>query len=255
MPDLYLVRARWFPAVIAGAPAIAFAAIFVSWGSLGITHIIATSALGVLLIVFADVARRRGKAIEPQLIAEIGGLPSITMLRHRDDTYDAVTKARFHAFLTKKLNEPAPSKDDEVRDPAAADAFYSLGGAWLRENTRDTKKFNVLFNENVTYGFRRNLLGLKLPGFVLNAAIVLICCGIFWSRWPIDLSNAFNDKLLAVVVIALLHALYLATFVNRQGVFEAARLYARQLLLASEAPSLNKPAPMATPRGGVKKQK
>jgi hypothetical protein len=59
---------------------------------------------------------------------------------------------------------------------------------------------------------------------------------LFWSRWPVDLSNAFN----AVVVIALLHALYLATFVSRQGVFDAARLYARQLLLASESLSFSR---------------
>jgi hypothetical protein len=207
-----------------------------------------------LLVVFADVARRRGKAIEPQLIAEMGGWPSVTTLRHLDDTYDDATKGRFHSFLSNKLSEPTPTKDEEICDPAAANSFYARGNAWLRENTRDTKKFNVLFNENVTYGFRRNLLGLKVPGFILNAAIVLICCGIFWSRWPIDLSNAFNDKILAVVVIALLHALYLVTFVNKQGVFEAARLYARQLLLASEAASFNKAAPGAPARIRTKRK-
>ena len=253
MPDLYLVRARWFPAVIAAAPAIAFAAIFVSWGSLGVIHLVATSALGVLLIVFADVARRRGKAIEPLLIEEMNGWPSIAMLRHRDTTFDAPTKARFHSFLSRKLNETAPSREDEERDAGAADLYYERGAAWLRENTRDTKKFNVLFNENVTYGFRRNLFGLRVPGFLLNAAIVLGCAGIFWSRWPVDLSNSFNDKLLAVIVIALLHALYLFAFVNKDGVIQAAWLYARQLLLASEAPSLNKTAPTAPPRSRTKK--
>jgi hypothetical protein len=239
--DAYTMRARLVPAVIAGAPAFAFAAIFVSWGKIGWTHLIAGTALTVLFAVFADVARRRGRAIEPSVIAKMGGLPTTVTLRHRDTTYDAATKAGFHKFIAAKLGQPAPSTEEEAADTDAADAYYVRGATWLRENTR-TKKFDVLFNENVSYGFRRNLLGLKLPGFLLNALIVLVCLSIFWRRWPVDLSNGFDAKLLAVIVIALLHAAYLALFVTEEGVFEAARIYARQLLLSTQSPHLNKPA-------------
>jgi hypothetical protein len=240
--DAYTMRARLVPAIIAGAPAFAFAAIFVSWGKIGWTHLIAGTALTVLFAVFADVARRRGRAIEPTVIAKMGGLPTTVTLRHRDATYDAATKAGFHKFIAAKLEQPAPSAEEEGADPQAADAYYVRGATWLRENTRNTKKFDVLFNENVSYGFRRNLLGLKLPGFLLNALIVLVCLAIFWRRWPIDLSNGFDAKLLAVIVIAILHATYLALFVTEEGVFEAARIYARQLLLSTQSPHLNKPA-------------
>lgn len=54
------------------------------------------------------------------------------------------------------------------------------------------------------------MLGLKLSGFLLNAFIVAVCLAIFWHRWPVDLSNGFDAKLLAVIVIAILHAAYLA---------------------------------------------
>jgi hypothetical protein len=243
--DAYTMRARLVPAVIAGAPAFAFAAIFVSWGKIGWTHLIAGTALTVLFAVFADVARRRGRAIEPTVIAKMGGLPTTVTLRHRDTTYDAATKAGFHKFIAAKLGQPAPSAEEEAADADAADAYYVRGATWLRENTRNTKKFDVLFNENVSYGFRRNLLGLKLPGFLLNALIVLVCLAIFWRRWPVDLSNGFDAKLLAVIVIAILHAAYLALFVTEEGVFEAARIYARQLLLSTQSPHLNKPAKVA----------
>jgi hypothetical protein len=234
--DAYTMRARLVPAIIAGAPAFAFAAIFVSWGGLGFTHLIAGTALTVLFAVFADVARRRGKAIEPGLIAGIGGLPTTTMLRHRDDTYDRDSKAELHAFIAAKLRRPSPTVDEERADPAGADTYYARGATWLRENTRDTKKFDVLFNENIGYGFRRNLLGLKLPGLLLNALILTACLAIFWHRWPIDLSRPFDAKLLAVVVIAVLHATYLALFVTEAAVVEAARTYARQLLLCTQSP-------------------
>jgi hypothetical protein len=240
--DAYTMRARMVPAIIAGAPAFAFAAIFVSMGRIGWPHLIAGTALTVLFAVFSDVARRRGRAIEPSIVEKMGGLPTTVTLRHGDETYDTATKAGFHKFIAAKLHQPAPSPAEEAADPQVADAYYSRGVTWLRENTRNTKKFDVLFNENVSYGFRRNLLGLKLPGFILNALIVVICLAIFWRRWPVDLSNGFDAKLLAVIVIALLHAAYLALFVTEEGVFEAARVYARQLLLSTQSPHLNKPA-------------
>jgi len=249
--DAYTMKARLVPAIIAGAPAVAFAAIFVSWGKIGLTHAIAGTALTVLFAAFADVARRRGKAIEPKLIERMGGLPTTTTLRHRDDTYDADTKAGFHAFIAAKLAKPAPTREEEIADPTAADNYYARGATWLRENTRDAKKFDILLNENISYGFRRNLLGLKLPGFLLNAVIVAICLAIFWRRWPVDLSNTFDAKLLAVVVIAVLHAIYLALFVTEAGVFEAARTYARQLLLCTQSPYLGgqpKPTTARKPR-------
>jgi hypothetical protein len=247
--DAYTLRARLVPAIISGAPAFAFAAIFVSFGKIGWPHLIAGTALTVLFAVFADVARRRGRAIEPSIVEKMGGLPTTVTLRHRDATYDPATKAGFHKFIAAKLDQPAPSPAEEVADPQAADAYYARGVTWLRENTRNTNKFDVLFNENVSYGFRRNLLGLKLPGFLLNALIVLVCLAIFWRRWPVDLSNGFDAKLLAVIVIAVLHAAYLALFVTEEGVFEAARIYARQLLLSTQSPHLNKPAkPALAPR-------
>jgi len=51
-----------------------------------------------------------------------------------------------------------PAPEQEAADPEAADGFYTRAGNWLRENTRSKKKFDILFNENVTYGYRRNLL-------------------------------------------------------------------------------------------------
>jgi hypothetical protein len=250
--DEYTLRARLAPAIIACMPAFAFTAIFVSWGKLGLPHLVASLGLTVLFAAFSDIARRRGREIEPRLIEKMGGLPSTTMLRHRDDTFDAGTKAKVHAFLSSKIGTPAPTQAQEEADPKAADECYARGGTWLRENTRDTKKFRVLFNENISYGFRRNLLGLRLPGFLLNAAIVLICAGTLWYRRPVDLDNYFNDALIAVIVASTIHALYLAFGVTEDSVFEAARLYARQLILSAE--KLDKPAAGAPTRSRARKQ-
>lgn len=245
--DRYTLFARLFPAIIAAAPALALAWVLVSGKSLGITHAIAGTALAVLLMVFADVARRRGKQIEPALIERMGGLPSITMLRHGDETLDAATKARMHRFLSDKLNEPAPTASDEKADPAAADSFYTRAGTWLRENTRNKKKFDILFNENITYGYRRNLFALKWPALVLNATIVVGCVATYLYGIP----DKYSLGLTPVFVIAFLHAAYLAIFSNENSVREASRIYARQLLLSTESPNLASAKP-AKPRAKKK---
>jgi hypothetical protein len=232
--DRYTVFARLFPAIIAAAPAIALAWVLVSWHSLSVTHAIAGIALAVLLMVFADVARRRGKQIEPELIERMGGLPSTTMLRHRDPSFDLATKERMHAILASKLGVAAPTAAQEEADPGAADRFYERAGTWLRENTRDQKHFDILFNENITYGYRRNLLALKWPALTLNAIIVLSCALAYWY----DLPQRYMIGIMPVFLIAFLHATYLGFFSSEEAVREAARTYARQLLLSTESPHL-----------------
>jgi hypothetical protein len=92
----------------------------------------------------------------------------------------------------------------------------------------------VLYEENITYGFRRNLLGLKQPALCLNIAIVVFCLIMLWLRWPLDMANPLVQGLLSVVMIALLHATYFLVVVNQAGAVEAARTYGRQLLLSTE---------------------
>jgi hypothetical protein len=83
------------------------------------------------------------------------------MQRHRDDRLDAAAKASWCQFLGGRIKEKAPTAEAEAADPAGADAYYARCGDWLREHTRDRKRFKLIFEELVTYGFRRNLLGLK----------------------------------------------------------------------------------------------
>ena len=214
---------------------------------------VAAIGLTVLFSVFNNVARQRRKAIEPALYEKMGGMPSIVMLRHGDDTFDAVTKAKMHAFLAQKLNEIPPTADQEKADPAAADGFYKRGCDWLRENTRDAKKFPLVLSKSLDSGFHRNLLGLRTPGFFLNALIVALSGAMLYLRFPIDVARRFDQALMhGVIGIAVLHALYL-TFGQRAGT-RSGTAYARQLLLSID--KLNQPAaPAATSRTPARAKK
>jgi hypothetical protein len=182
--DAYSLKARFFPAMLAIIPALAALAILISWSKFSLTSVVATTAMPVLVFAAADIARRLGKRIEEQIYLELGGKPSVAMLRYSNDTFDPATKAQYRGFLSSKIGQSVPTEQEEKDNPRLADAFYARGGGWLRENTRNTKKFPVLFSENITYGYRRNLLGLKWPALGLNAVMVLLCLFIRIGRGP-----------------------------------------------------------------------
>jgi hypothetical protein len=150
-------------------------------------------------------------------------------------------------FLFRLSARPAPTAAQEEADPDKADSFYTRAGTWLRENTRDQKTFDVLFNENITYGYRRNLFALKWPALILNATIVVGCAVAYWYELP----QRYQLGIMPVFIIAFLHAVYLGIFSSEEAVREAARTYARQLLLSTESPHLAT-STAAKPR--VKKQ-
>jgi hypothetical protein len=232
--DAYSLKARLFPALLAVIPALAALAILISWSKFGLTSAIATTAIPVLVFAAADIARRLGKRLEEQIYHELGGKPSLAMLRYSDDTFDAATKAQYRAFLSSKIREPVPTEQEENDNPRAADTFYERGGGWLRENTRNTQKFPVLFSENITYGYRRNLLGLKWPALGLNAVMVLLCLFVLYRKGTIDTDDDVTVRLLIVLAFAVIHAIYMLFAVSKQSLVDASRTYARQLLLSCE---------------------
>jgi hypothetical protein len=129
----------------------------------------------------------------------------------------------------------ASSAAEEQENMAGCDIFYERCGNWLRENTRDTKKFKILFDENVTYGFRRNLFGLKYVTLVIDALIIVGCGIAFWQGARFDISDTMGGKLILIGAFAIVHAAYVLLVVTEGSVRVAAEQYARQLLLCCES--------------------
>jgi len=125
--------------------------------------------------LLSQLARDAGKKSEKALFDKWGGLPSVAIFRHRDTRLDSITKARYHKKLATLIKgSKAPSAEQEDADPASADAVYSAWSTYLRVNTRDTKKYSLLFQENINYGYRRNIWGLRPAGIVSCG----LCCAI-----------------------------------------------------------------------------
>jgi hypothetical protein len=210
--------------------------------------VIATTGLLVLVFALADFARKLGLRVEPKVYAEMGGKPSVTMFRRSDSTIEEPTKERYRTFLAGKIKVAAPTPEQEAANQAEADAFYEACGTWLRGNARDAKKFPLLFNENVGYGFRRNLFGLKWSALALNVVVVALCAALLWHHGTLDMDNDLMTRTVVVLIVSAIHALYFGFVVTKNGVKEAARKYGRELILSTEhltgsgrAPAARKP--------------
>jgi hypothetical protein len=142
----------------------------------GLKHPVLAAAGTVLgacgsMYALASVVRGRGKALEEKLVREWGGMPTTIALRHSDNFLDSISKQRYHDLIRTKLGIPMPSADEERIDPAKADDTYVGATKRLRELTRSDRA--LLFKENISYGFHRNMLAMKLVGIVVCIVSVL----------------------------------------------------------------------------------
>jgi hypothetical protein len=173
--DPYDRQARLYPALLCLLPLLALVALLYAPKVSALTGAatIAVSCGGLFLMT--NICREMGKRLEERLFREWGGKPTTQLLRHRDAIIDSVTKRRYHTFLTAKIGEAFPDVEQEKSDPVKADEAYQSGARWLTDHTRpdDGKKFDLLFRDNVTYGFRRNALGVRPLGIVVAAGCLI----------------------------------------------------------------------------------
>lgn len=174
----YQRKARLYPALLVLLPpAVAVCAIWpAKVSALHVTLGTIVTLGGTFLLT--QLARDYGKTREQGLFNLWGGMPSVSLLRHRDTRLNPISKVRYHKKLAALVKGPKrPSAEEEDHDPDAADAVYTAWCDYLKSRTRDTKKFRLLFQENVDYGYRRNVWGLR-PFGIGSATIACVVLSI-----------------------------------------------------------------------------
>lgn len=232
--DGYERKARLYPALLLIAPVVGTAVAMLTAKLTGLQSLAAGVAGCGGAFLLTQLARDAGKKHEASLFTKWGGLPSIAIFRHRDSRLDAITKARYHKKLAALVKEAkAPSPEQEQADPAAADGVYAAWSNYLRVNTRDTKKFALLFQENVAYGYRRNVWGLRALGITLSL-LSLVACGI--RLYFVHSSTGKIDEALggAASFAAIMILLWLFRF-NADWVRVPADAYAERLAECAES--------------------
>jgi hypothetical protein len=166
--DFYTFKARLLPALLVALPLVItgialFPKYLIGWKSL---YAVAVSCGFVYLL--AELGRRAGALKQEKLFKAWGGKPSVDMLRHRKAANKALVAERHRKLVLLFPHLPLPSPEDERRNPKKADEIYEVVGRALIERTRDKQTFFLLFQENCSYGFWRNLWGLKPAGIAVS---------------------------------------------------------------------------------------
>jgi len=225
----YARNARLKPALLVSLPVALLAMTFGLKSSVLVGALFGPLTAVGFTYLLAHLTRDFGVKKQPELFRNWDGKPSVTKLRHRDASLNPHTRERYHEKAAELLGKRLPTAADEESNPAAADLLYEAYSNLLLECTRDTKKFRLLFEELISYGFRRNLfalksLGLCLCAFCLLAEMValghavrkgiggvettavfaaldsfLMVCWWFWIRtdWVRRAADAYADRLLA----------------------------------------------------------
>lgn len=222
--DIYTLRARLFPAFLVFLPfGLGIVSLFpekiIGWGA--ILSLLASCGFTMLL---AQMARDPGKKKEKKLFDDWGGTPTTLLLRHREEKIDLYSLERVHRKLTELTGILLPTKEEEQQNHSDADQKYESCIRYLREATRDKKKFSLVFSENVNYGFRRNLWSMKPIG------IFLTLLGIFMALFSIVMPKTVFPYSMFCLLIDLLLLIWWCFSINPDWVKNAAFTYANTLI-------------------------
>jgi hypothetical protein len=164
--DRYDILARITPGLL--APLVPGISLLIAFPQIVTGNIYRTIGSGVVMIgllyLFASMARSRGRAVQHMLKQRWGGFPTEIVLRFRDNTIEMPTKRAYHAALQDLAPDfRLPDANAEAQDPDAADGIYR---AVIRRliDLRRGPKHPLIHNDNIAYGFWRNLLGMRGGG-------------------------------------------------------------------------------------------
>jgi hypothetical protein len=233
--DAYSRRARLFPVMLVLMPLVIAAAAWPATLTL-VPVAVALFAWFGLGVLFAEIGRDLGKRREAELWESWGGSPTVQRLRVGGPQRNAAVTDRWRQLIARIAPDISlPTAESEAAEPRNADNVYDVCVGRLRELTRDTSKFPIVFQENISYGFRRNLWAMKAAAIVIIAIALLVA-----------LSAILVHGISAVVVSSLVVSSVMLTWwvvrITPAWVRQAAESYADRLLWSCEQ--------LTSPNGG-----
>jgi hypothetical protein len=187
-----------------------------------------------LSALLSQIGRDLGKAKETDLWSAWGGKPSVLALQYRSGIMNEETLRRCHAKL-KDIDPQlgfAESKEEELQDTCRFDASYDSANDLLLSRTRDKTAFPLVFEENVNYGFRRNLWAMK-PAGIVSCVLGILGAAVHACYLWVGSGAVSTAAVVCVVVSASLLALWTLR-IQPTWVKTTADAFAKQLVSACD---------------------
>lgn len=248
--DYYVINARIKVALFISFPAIITIIVWLpqalNWGATIVTLLVTFGCFSF----FSNMISNLGNDLQIKLYKLWGGEPSTIILRHCDKTIDPYTKERLHNWLESHIDGlQLPCDKEENEDPEDADSRYASAIYFLREYTRDRKKYPLIYHDLVSYGFSRNLLAVKPLGVFIAISVLLANLFIFKIEFHMIETFLTSIKshefialkfLLSSSVTVLFLIIYLLQ-INQKHVQKRAMRYAKSLVSVCDlSPTLSK---------------
>jgi hypothetical protein len=220
--DDYERRARLVPGLLLVAPVAVTIVMFGLRTNPVVAAIVGSLAAFGAPVVLANFVRHRGLGVQEGLYESWGGKPTTQLLR----AGAAARRKRWRDAVEAVAGYQLP--DEEHPDDDAYDAAVAV----VISQTRDTKRFKLLYNENRNYGYERNLYGLRVLGRAVAAtclAVSLVAIAVLIGL----LDREVRDEWLVGVVVLLALLLLWILLPSRERTRTTAFKYAEQLLDAA----------------------
>lgn len=205
LPDEYTRRARLYPVVLLVLP-IALAISSILGGQLFdtletkgqlLTSGMVLSLIGGALLALAGQVGRAGRRHEPYLFHIWGGAPLAAAINGRGSDEHRMSWMRIRQFLVDKVGAR-----EETMAESASDRCRDLETE-LKSLTRDKVCFLRVLDENIHYGFRRNMYGLKSWGVGLAIVSVAVALLMMFADFGKPVLPALPWATLIVSLVAL----------------------------------------------------
>lgn len=220
--DDYVLWARVSPGLLTLSPAIITFSVLLPTLVLKIASPILLGTFGAYFL--ANVVRGMGKNLEKKLVRQWDGMPTTHMLRLRESQENMALFSRRRERLAQLTNMSLPSQRVEARSPSTADDTYVAMVRILINRVRDRgSEFPRVHEENISYGFRRNLRALKTVGI----SIVIFLIPFDASYWHSHGDSSLLNAILAIQSLFLLLWVFIVTteWVKQAGFSYAERLF------------------------------
>lgn len=190
-----------------------------------------------VLTITSKIARNFGKEYERKMYEKLGGMPTTIVQRFTDNTFDDVTKQRYHKIMNQFDGLKLPlCRSDETSDD---DQQYISAANILRNyaNSNRDKELRV-YQELKEYNFWRNLYGIKKIALALYLLI--------FAR-EIFIKGNFSIKALLLypypeyvnVIVVIMCVVFMLLFLNQKVVEQKAFDYAKTLIEVCERISVD----------------
>jgi hypothetical protein len=223
--DRYDRRARLMPALFAVLPITLTVIALAPDAIKGWSGALAVAIQAGGSLVLAQIVGDIGKKKELGLYARFGGRPTDRLLSHKTAPNKTILAMR-HAKLQGLMQKvKIPTAAAEEKNPAGAADVYAACVDVLRGKCRGNE---AVFRENMQFGFRRNLWGVKKLGIIAALIGVLVVGAEVYG-----LASAHERVSPAFWLIGGLNLLILAAwifFITPAWVIRAGNLYADRLI-------------------------